>query len=526
MQRDAMIERLGASGGEPFDLVVIGGGASGLGVAVDAATRGYRTALVEQCDFAKGTSSRSTKLVHGGVRYLQQGNVALVLEALRERGLMRRNAPHLVRDLGFIVPSYRWWEGPFYGIGLKVYDALARKLNLGPSRRLGREETLRAIPNVRPDGLLGGTLYYDGQFDDARMAVTLARTAADRGAVVVNYVQVTGLVKARGFVAGVRAVDLESGRELEIPGKVVVNATGVFADAVRRMDDPDARATIEPSQGVHLVLPREFQPSDTALMVPHTDDGRVLFVIPWHGRCVIGTTDTAMPGPELEPRALEDEIDFILRNAARYLRRDPLRSDVLSVFAGLRPLVRAGENGKTKSLARDHSILVSATGLVTLIGGKWTTYRKMAQDTVDDAASIAGLDDVPCATERLDLHGWMAREDPAFPAEDHWQVYGSEAAALRELAASEPELAALLHPRLPYQRVHVVWAVRHEMARTLEDVLSRRTRSLLLDARAALEVAPGVAHLIARELDRDALWEKEQVESFATLAKAYLPAAA
>ncbi|HVP30712.1 MAG TPA: glycerol-3-phosphate dehydrogenase/oxidase [Myxococcota bacterium] len=520
MQREAMLGRLA---GGSFDVIVIGGGASGLGVAVDAATRGYRTLLLEQCDFAKGTSSRSTKLVHGGVRYLQQGNIALVLEALRERGLMRRNAPHLVRDLAFVVPSYRWWEGPFYGIGLKVYDALARKLNLGPSRHLGRDETLARIPNAQPEGLLGGTLYYDGQFDDARMAITLARTAAEHGAVLLNYVRVVGLLKARGFVAGVRARDEETGEELEIPAKVVVNATGVFADAVRRMDDTDAPAALEPSQGVHLVLPRDFQPSDTALMVPHTDDGRVLFVIPWHGRCVLGTTDTPTAGPVLEPRAREDEIDFILRNAARYLARDPRRSDVLSIFAGLRPLARASVSEKTKSLSRDHSVLVSATGLVTLIGGKWTTYRKMAQDTVDDAASIAGLDDVPCRTERLDLHGFMARDDPDFPAEDHWQAYGSEARAVCALSSREPALAAPLHPRLPYQGVHVAWAVRHEMARTVEDVLSRRTRSLLLDARAALEAAPAVAKLVARELGRDALWEKEQLESFAALVKTYLP---
>lgn len=519
MRREEMIDRLDAG---RFDLVVIGGGATGLGVAIDAATRGYSVAVVEQCDFAKGTSSRSTKLVHGGVRYLKQGNVSLVLEALRERGLMRRNAPHLVRDLAFIVPSYRWWEGPFYGIGLKVYDALARKLNLGPSRRLGRDETLAQIPNVQSEGLLGGTLYYDGQFDDARMAVTLARTAAEHGAVVLNYLRVVGLVKSGGFVAGVRAVDEETGAEREIAAKVVVNATGIFADAVRSMDDPDAPQSLEPAQGVHLVLPREFQPSDTALMVPHTDDGRVLFVIPWHGRCVIGTTDTAMPHPDLEPRPLRDEIDFILRNAARYLSREPVLSDVLSIYAGQRPLVRATEDESTKTLSRDHSVMVSASGLVTIIGGKWTTYRKMAQDVVDDAVAIAGLDDHPCRTEDLRLHGWLPREAAEFPCDETLQPHGTDAAALLELERSSPELGARLHPRLPYSAAHVVWAARHEMARTLEDVLSRRTRCLLLDARASIEAAPTAVRLLARELARDEAWAQAQLRAYTALARGYL----
>lgn len=520
MQRDEMLQRLGDG---PFDILVIGGGATGLGVAIDAASRGYRTLLLEQCDFAKGTSSRSTKLVHGGVRYLRQGNISLVLEALRERGLMRRNAPHLVRDLAFIVPSYRWWEGPFYGIGLKVYDALARKLNLGPSRRLGRDETLAIIPNVRSEGLLGGTLYYDGQFDDARMAITLARTAADYGAVLLNHAPVTQLCKSNGFVSGVRFVDSESGREHEITAKVVVNATGIFADSVRRMDDADVRATLEPAQGVHLVLPREFQPSDTAIMVPHTDDGRVLFVLPWHGRCIIGTTDTAMLQPELEPRPLREEIDFILRNAAGYLARDPGLGDVLSIYAGQRPLVRADASEGTKTLSRDHSVMVSSSGLVTIIGGKWTTYRKMAQDVVNDAASIAGLEDRPCRTEQLDLHGWMPRESPDFPADESLQVHGTDAALIQALERGAPAFAALLHPRLPYSAAHVVFAARHEMARTLDDVLSRRTRALQLDARAAIEAAPAAARILASELGRDDAWAAAEVAAFTALAESYLP---
>ncbi len=510
--------------GAPFDVLVIGGGASGLGVAVDAQTRGYRTLLLEKHDFAKGTSSRSTKLVHGGVRYLQQGNVSLVFEALRERGLLCRNAPHLVSDLGFVVPRYKWWEGPFYGVGLKVYDRLAGKLNIAPSRVLDRKETIARIPNVETENLLGGVIYHDAQFDDARMAFTLARTAADHGAVVLNYMSVVGLMKEADSVVGVQAVDSESGRELEIRAKVVVNATGVFADEVRRMDVPESEVTLAPSQGVHLVLDRAFQPSDTALMVPHTDDGRVLFVIPWHGRVLVGTTDTPAEKPEIEPRPLPEEVDFILRNAGRYLERDPGEEDVLSYFAGLRPLFQGGgERGGTKSISREHSVIVSDSGLVTLVGGKWTTYRKMAEDTVDDAALVAELPESKCITEDLRLHGWMARGDPDRPHEGHMEMYGSDARTVEDLLATEPGLAEPIHAHLPYARGQVVWAARHEMARTIDDVLARRTRSLLLDARAAIEAAPGVGRLLAGELGRNPAWVTDQVTEFSEMARGYLP---
>ncbi len=516
-----MVAELGAG---TFDVIVVGGGASGLGVAVDAQTRGYRTLLLEKHDFAKGTSSRSTKLVHGGVRYLQQGNVSLVFEALQERGLLCRNAPHLVRNLAFVVPRYRWWEGPFYGVGLKVYDRLAGRLNIARSRMLDRNETIARIPNVESENLLGGVMYHDAQFDDARMGLTLARTAADHGAVVLNYVEVVGLMKEGETVVGVRAVDRETGREWEIRGRVVINATGVFADEVRGMDVPGGEATLSPSQGVHLVFDRAFQPSDTALMVPSTDDGRVLFVIPWQGRVLVGTTDTAVDRAEIEPRPLPEEIDFILRNAGRYLERDPGREDVLSWFAGLRPLFRGGgERGGTKSISREHSVLVSDSGLVTLVGGKWTTYRKMAEDTVDDAALVAGLPERRCLTRDLRLRGWMAADDPAQPHEPHLASYGSDAADVLTLAEAAPEAGGLLHPRLPYRRCEIVWAARHEMARTVDDALARRTRSLLLDARAAIESAPTAARLLAGELGRDRAWEDAQVAEFTALAESYLP---
>lgn len=516
-----MLQRLD---GETWDIVVIGGGATGLGIAVDAQTRGYRTLLLEQCDFAQATSSRSTKLVHGGVRYLQQGNVALVLEALRERGLLCRNAPHLVRDLAFVVPRYRWWEGPFYGIGLRLYDVLAGKLNIARSRRLGRKETIERIPNVETENLLGGTMYHDAQFDDARLALALAQTAVDHGATTLNYMRVEDLLKDEETVTGVKAVDLESGKTHRIAAKVVINATGVFTDKVRQLDNPEAGRLVKPSQGVHIVLDRSFQPSDTAIMVPQTDDGRVLFVIPWYDRVLVGTTDTEVDEPTIEPHPMAEEVDFILRNAARYLHHDPSRDDVLSVFAGLRPLVQPDDaSAESKSVSREHSVLISESGLVTIIGGKWTTYRKMAEDTVGDAFAVGGLEEKPCVTEELHLHGWVDRDDPERISELHLQMYGSHADAVQVFLDEVPERDELLHERLPYRVGQVHWAARREMARTVEDVLSRRTRSLLLDARASIEVAPRVAEILAVELGRDQAWQEAQISEFRELCRGYLP---
>lgn len=507
-----------------WDVLIIGGGASGLGIAVDAQTRGYRTLLLEQRDFAQATSSRSTKLVHGGVRYLQQGNVALVLEALRERGLLCRNAPHLVRDLAFVVPRYRWWEGPFYGIGLRLYDVLAGKLNISRSRRLNREETIARIPNVETDNLIGGTMYHDAQFDDARLALALAQTAVDHGAVVLNYMRVEELLKDGGTICGVRAVDHESSAEYYLRARAVINATGVFTDEIRRMDAANAARLVRPSQGVHVVLDRSFQPSDTAIMVPQTDDGRVLFVIPWYDRVLVGTTDTLIDEPTLEPQPLAREVDFILRNAARYLRRDPSREDVLSMFAGLRPLVQPQAAGtESKSISREHSVVISESGLVTIIGGKWTTYRKMAEDTVDDAIAVGGLPERRCVTENLHLYGWMSRTDPNPVRELHMQMYGAHADAVQVFLDEGAGRDEPLHARLPYRVGQVAWAARREMARTVEDVLSRRTRALLLDARAAMESAPRVAEVLAQELGCDETWQWQQVEDFNTLAHGYLP---
>ncbi|MCH2140769.1 MAG: glycerol-3-phosphate dehydrogenase/oxidase [Phycisphaerales bacterium] len=518
MQRSSMLKKA-ASGA--FDIIVIGGGASGLGTAVDAASRGYRTLLLEQNDFAKGTSSRSTKLVHGGVRYLQQGNISLVREALHERGLLYVNAPHLVTDLAFVVPRYKWWEGPFYGIGLKLYDLLAGKLNLAKSRSMSPKETVERIPNLEQEGLDGGTEYHDGQFDDARMCVTLARTVVDHGGVVLNHAKVVGLLRdASDHIAGVEFQDEETGQQHSASAKVVINATGVFANSICKMDDAATSSVVEPSRGVHLVLDHSFLQGDTAIMVPHTDDGRVLFVIPWHERCLVGTTDEAAPDPVLEPRATEEEVEFILRNAARYLARDPQRDDVLSVFAGLRPLVKH-EGQATKRISREHEVLVSRSGLVTVVGGKWTTYRRMAEDVMDHAIDVGGLERKPCETESLHLHGWLSREDPAMPTEDWRRFYGADVDELDAACDGMDGGHDLLHEHLPYARGVVKHAATHEMARTVEDVLARRTRSLLLDAAAASECASDVACLLAETLGRDGDWAAEQAEAFRALASGY-----
>ncbi len=502
-----------------WDVLVIGGGATGLGVAVESASRGYRTALVEQCDFGKGTSGRSTKLIHGGVRYLKQGNVSLVVESLRERGLLIQNAPHLVHNLPFIVPNYDWWEGPFYGIGLRVYDMLAGDLGLGPSRHLSLVETLEHIPTLEPEGLRGGVIYFDGQFDDARLAVNLAQTANEQGATLANYARVVALRRKGGIVSGACLVDEMNGEEIEIFARVVINATGVFSDSILKMDDPDAPNIIQPSQGVHLVLDKSFLPGDSAIMVPRTDDGRVLFAVPWHDRVIVGTTDLAVDIPELEPRPTDEEIDFLLEHAARYLTKDPTRDDVLSAFAGLRPLVRSQDAEGTAALSRDHVVMTSASGLVTISGGKWTTYRKMGQDTIDQAVIVAGLNRRASVTERLRLHGWLKNAEET---EGELSAYGSDAPAVRSLCRERPEWNDLLHEDLPYRIGEVAWAARNEMAQTIDDVLSRRTRSILLNAGAALEVAPRVATLLATELNRNPDWEKDQIRRFSEIADGYI----
>jgi glycerol-3-phosphate dehydrogenase len=519
MDRTQMVSRAQARSA-PWDIVVIGGGATGMGIAVDAANRGFDVVLFEREDFGSATSSRSTKLVHGGVRYLEQGNISLVMEALKERGILRNNAPHLVHDLGFVVPNYSWWEAPFYGIGMKVYDLLAGKYGFGHSRLLSREETLERLPTIRTDGLRGGVIYYDGQFDDTRLLIHLAMTAAEQGATLINYAAVIEITKdAEGFANGVVAVDRESGERIHAPAKVVINATGIFADEVRRLADPQVTGMLAPSQGIHLVFERSFLHGETAIMVPHTSDGRVLFAIPWHDHTVVGTTDTPIEQPAYNPLPFEEEIQFILDTAAQYLDRPPKRSDVLSVYVGIRPLVKAGAApSKTSALSRDHTIHVDNSALLTIVGGKWTTYRHMAEDSVDHAILLGKLNDAPCKTVDLKIHGYKDDVESL----NSLGVYGSDADAILALALSHSEWKKQLHADLPYIAAEVVWAVRNEMARNLDDMLSRRTRALFLNARAALEMAPQVAQLMAEELGADDDWIDRELASFRQLGEKYL----
>jgi glycerol-3-phosphate dehydrogenase len=520
MNRDAMVERA-SSRTAPWDLVVIGGGATGVGVAVDAASRGLDVLLLEAKDFGKGTSSRSTKLIHGGVRYLEQGNISLVMEALKERGLLRQNAPHLVHDLAFIVPNYSWWEAPFYGIGMKVYDLLAGKYGFGRSHILSSQETVERLPNLQTEGLRGGVIYYDGQFDDTRLLIHMVATAADHGATLLNYAPVTEITRDHdGFADGVVFKDDESGQLFTAQARVVINATGMFADQVRRMTDPEAKKMIAPSQGIHLVFERSFLRADAAIMVPHTSDGRVLFAIPWHGHTVVGTTDTPIEEPSYEPLPFEEEIDFILDTAAQFLSRPPTRKDVLSVYVGIRPLVKAQEESaqKTSALSRDHTIHIDSAGLITIVGGKWTTYRHMAEDCVNHAITLGTLRDMPCVTRELHLHGYHEAPEEL----GYLWVYGADANAVLAIAAGDARALEPMHPELTYCAAEVVWAVRFEMARTVEDILARRTRALFLNARAAIALAPRVAEILALELNKDQAWADNQAAEFITLAENYL----
>ncbi len=517
MDRNNMLMRLKEV--EEWDIIVIGGGASGLGTALDAASRGFKTLLLEQNDFAKGTSSRSTKLVHGGVRYLQQGDISLVLEALRERGLMLQNAPHLVRNQSFIIPNYEWWGGPFYAIGLKMYDMMAGKLGLGPSKSLTPEETIKSIPTLVNNGLKGGVVYQDGQFDDARMAISLALTCADYGGTVLNYMEVTGLLKnGEDIIEGVEVRDLENNENYRLKAKAVINATGVWADRVMQMDKPDTKDMIRPSQGVHLVLDKSFLQSKDAIMIPHTSDGRVLFAVPWYNRVIVGTTDTLVKDASLEPRALEEEIEFILNTAGIYLTKVPTRKDVKSIFAGLRPLAASeGDEKSTKEISRHHKVLISISGLITITGGKWTTYRKMGEDAVDKALLIAGLPERKSITENLMIHSYsqtVSLDDPN-------SVYGSDLNAIEAIALENKKYAGLLSDELQISKVQLIWAVREEMARNVEDFLARRTRVLFLDARESIKICETVAQMMADELDFNDNWVKNQVKEFTKLAKGY-----
>lgn len=514
IDRDQLVKRV-TDAGTQWDVLVIGGGASGLGIALEAVTRGYKTLLLEQYDFAKGTSSRSTKLVHGGVRYLAQGDIALVREASIERGLLQKNAPHLVKNQTFIVPVYSFWDRIKYTIGLKAYDWIAGRLSLGSSVFISRKKTLVAIPDVKPKGLVGGVMYHDGQFDDSRLALNLAQTVIEQGGVAVNYMKVTGLEKgADQRTAGVTVEDMERGTSYKVKAKTVINATGVFVDDILRMENPVAAKSVVASQGIHLVLDKSFFSSSHALMIPKTNDGRVLFAVPWHNEVVVGTTDTLVGAPSVEPRPLEKEIEFILETAGAYLLKKPARKDVLSVFAGLRPLAAPKEGAqKTKEISRSHKIMISPNGLFTIIGGKWTTYRKMGEDMMDSVEKKQGWPARATQTPGLRIHGFATGMDWGDP----FYFYGSDAKQVK--AASNGHW---ISERLKINKAQVEWAVTHEMARTVEDVLARRTRALLLDARESIRISAEVATIMAGVLNRDAQWVDEEIKRFGGLAQQYI----
>ena len=504
-----------------WDIIIIGGGASGLGTAVDAASRGYKTILIEASDFAKGTSSRSTKLAHGGVRYLAQGDLLLVIEALKERGGMLKNANHLVKNQSFVIPIYKRWMGYFYATGLTIYDLLAGNKSLGQSKLLSKKKTIALLPTIEKKGLKNGVLYHDGQFDDARLAINLAQTAIENGACVLNYTKVIQLLKNnQNQVTGVEIIDQETLETTTIHGKIIINATGVFTNTIMKLNDLVYKKYVVPSQGIHLVLDASFLPSQTAIMIPKTTDGRVLFVVPWHNKIIIGTTDTLIEKESIEPIALESEIDFVLNNAQLYLAKKPTRADVLSVFAGLRPLAAPDEKNKnTKEISRSHKILVSDTGLITITGGKWTTYRKIAQDAIDTAIKTHKIAHKNCVTENLSIHGNLPTNDS--DRENHLYIYGSDLPALLKLHENEAELKEKLHPDYDFTLAEVVWGIRHEMARTVDDVLARRTRLLFLDAKAALECSEKVARLLAIELNHDEDWIERGIQNFKEIAKGY-----
>ncbi|WJS94693.1 glycerol-3-phosphate dehydrogenase/oxidase [Flavobacterium johnsoniae] len=507
---------------ENWDVIIIGGGASGLGTAIDAASRGYKTILFEAVDFAKGTSSRSTKLVHGGVRYLAQGDVHLVREALKERGLLAQNANHLVKNQSFVIPNYHWISAYFYTIGLKFYDLLSGGLSLGSSKYLSKKKTIEMLPNVEEEGLVNGVIYHDGQFDDSRLAINLAQTAVENGACVLNYSKIINLLKDdKNQIIGVQVTDQETGLNYNVKGSVVVNATGVFTNAIMKLNDTVYKKYIVPSQGIHLVCDKSFLPGEHALMIPKTKDGRVLFAVPWHNHIVVGTTDTLIKKQSLEPIALESEIQFVLETAQRFLAKKPTRADVLSVFAGLRPLAAPKEEGKsTKEVSRSHKIIVSETGLITITGGKWTTYRKMAEEIIDKAILKGQLPKKPCVTEHLSIHGNKPTNN--LDRENHLYIYGSDISKILQLQENEPELKEKLHPNYEFKMAEVVWAIRYEMARTVDDILARRVRLLFLDARAAIEVSEKTARLLAKELGRNEDWIAKEVSNFTTIAKGFL----
>ena len=516
MNRDIMLEK----GFDPtivWDVIVIGGGATGLGIAIDAASRGCSTLLIEKHDFAKSSSSKSTKLIHGGLRYLKQFDFSLIQEGLKERGTLLKIAPHLVSPLGFIIPHYKFWEKPIFKLGLKIYDYLCRGYHFDQSYWINKEQALLEVPTLNRKNLYGASVYFDAQFDDARFAITLAQTACDLGATLINYAEVKSFEKKDGKIHAVVVEDLESQKSATIKGRSFINATGPFCDFLRKVDDDQSVDVIAPSQGSHIVLPSHFCPSNKAILIPHSKDNRVIFCIPWLGKVLVGTTETEVKKISADPVVLSREVDFLLEEISAYLSLKPKKEDVLSVFAGIRPLVKKKQT-KTAKLSRNHEIFISNSNLISVAGGKWTTYRKMAEDVVNIALKNIAKPFIKSNTAKIKLHGAI---DPrktklSFPQ------YGKDSSFLDHMIEKDPSLSQYIHPELPYKKVQILWAIQNEMARSIEDILARRTRALFLNAKAAIEAAPIIANMLAKEFSKDKNWEDRQTLNFIAIAQTYL----
>lgn len=500
-----------------FDVIVIGGGATGLGVAVEAITRGYSTLLLEAYDYGKGTSSKSTKLVHGGIRYLANFDFALVKEGLEERYYFLNNAPHLAKKQSYLIPFHNLFERFKYSVGIALYDAFAKDKKIGKSQFLSHDQLLSQAPQINPAGMSGGAIYYDGVFDDTRMLVTLLRTFEAQGGMVLNYHPVTDFLYQNNKISGVKAFDSLQGRVLEFTAKTVINATGTLTDVLLNKAEPQqAHQTVSAAQGTHLVFDKAIFDSPHCLVIPETSDGRILFVLPWHDKIIVGTTDVAVDQPSIEPIAQSAEIDFILETLNRYTKAPVTKAQVKSVFCGQRPLVRDPTQKSTKKISRRHEILETDNGLISIVGGKWTIYRRMGEDTINYAVRKNYLPASQSVTRDFKLFGHTASID-----QSHLAVYGSQAEKILAIQKQTGNFDKI-HPDLPYLQAEIIYQVREEQAKTVEDVLARRTRAVLLDAKAAKQAAPLVAKLMATELGHDEAWVAQQVESFERFVRAYI----
>jgi glycerol-3-phosphate dehydrogenase len=499
-----------------FDVVIIGGGAVGLGAGLDASSRELKTLVIEKYDFAKGTSSRSTKLLHGGVRYLAQLHFNLVKDSLREKERLYNNAPHLTKDCEFIIPCYKYFDMLFYRAGLFLYDVLAGFPKGHTSGFLSKAALIKKYPNIKQQGLVGGIVYHDGIFDDARLALSLSRSIIALKSFAINYCEAIDFIKENGKIVGVVVKDRLSGEEFTVSSSCVLNATGIFSDEIRNIDQPNSPAIVQQAQGVHIVVDKKHFNSAESLLIPKTDDGRVLFTVPWHGEVLVGTTDTKVEESKIEPVAFKEEINFIIGNINKYLEKPITEKDILSIYAGIRPLIKQ-DSSNTSAISREEKMVLSQSNLVSVIGGKWTSYRRMSEKVVDFLIANKLVKAGKSNTANLQLHGFLKREYVEI-LDDHIRQYGSDLKILKTLEGNEEKI----HPKMPFTKAQVLYALRYEQAQTVDDVLARRTRALFLNAKYAKEAAQTVAEIMAKELGKNQAWIKEQVAYFEDVAKNYI----